>query len=78
MMSEITGKFRNKYVYYPKGESKTCLIHGPRHSSDECKGLEDFGYKYVKRIPTKELRHDHVPRNKLNRQKYNNAIVNRE
>ena len=28
-MSESTGKRRKIYVDHPKGESKTCLIHGP-------------------------------------------------
>ena len=39
-MSESTGKRRKMYVYHPKDGSKlTCLIHGPGHSSDECKVL---------------------------------------
>ena len=25
-----------------------CIIHGPRHKSDECKVLGDFGSKYSK------------------------------
>ena len=35
------------------GSKLTCLIHGPGHSPDECKVLNDFGSKYTKIIPTK-------------------------
>ena len=58
-MSESSGKLRKSYVYHPKDRSKlTCLIHGPGHSSDECKVLVDFGSKYSKSRPTKECGHD--------------------
>ena len=33
-MSEISGKRRNIYVDLPKGDSKTCLTHGPGHLLD--------------------------------------------
>ena len=58
------------------GKSKTCLIHGPRHSSDECKALGDFGSNYSKKRPTKDRRHDLVPRYKFSRHQEHNAIVN--
>ena len=51
-MSERVGKRRKRYVDYLTGKSKTCLIHGPSHSSYECKVLRDFGSKYVKIIHT--------------------------
>ena len=58
------------------GESKICIIHGPRHYSDECKVLGDFGAKYSKGKPTKDRRNNLVPRNKFKGQQENNAIVN--
>ena len=76
-MSESAGKRRKIYVDYPKGKYKpTCLIHGPRNSSDECKVLGDCGSKYVKSRPTKDRRQNTAPRKKFNRQQENNAIVN--
>ena len=74
-MNLSTGKRIKIYVDYPKGESKTCLIHGPRNSSDECKVLGDFGSKYVKSRPTKDHGNDPLPGNKFNRQQDNNDIV---
>ena len=48
-MSESTVKCRKRYVDHPRDISKgTSLIHGPGHSSDECKVLGDFDYKYSK------------------------------
>ena len=61
---------------FPSGKSKNCLIHGPGHSSYECKVLRDFGDKYVKGKPTKNRGNHTVPRNKFNRQQENNSIVN--
>ena len=76
-MSEISGKNRKRYVDHPKDRSKpTCLIHGPRHSSDERKVLGDLGSKYAKISPTKDPMHGTANRNKFNSQKQNNAIVN--
>ena len=75
-MSENAGKRRNIYVDYLAGRYRNCLIHGHMHSSDECEVLGDFGSKYVKIIPTKDLRNDPVPRNKCNRKKENNDFVN--
>ena len=78
-MSESAGKRRYIYIDYPKGNSKTiCLIHGPIHSSDECKVLGDFDSKYVIKRHTKDFGHDTVKINKFNRQQDNNAIVNSE
>ena len=42
-MSESGGKHRKRYVDHPKDRSKlNCLIHGPGHSSDECKVVGDL------------------------------------
>ena len=54
----------------------TSIIHGPRHSSYEWKILADFGSKYSKIRPTKECWHGTATKNKFNRKKENNAIVN--
>ena len=75
-MSKSSDNHRKTYVDYSAGMSKTCLIHGPGNSSDECKILGDFGCKYVKSIPTKDRGHDTVPGNKFNRQKEHNSIFN--
>ena len=53
-MGESAGKSRKRYVDCLLGESKTFLIHGPVHSSDECKVLGDFGDKCAKVKPTKD------------------------
>ena len=53
----------------------TCLAHVPEHSSDECKVLGDFGSKYTKGIPTKDLRQEPATKKTIRRQKENNAIV---
>ena len=54
-MSESAGKYIKRYVDHPKDRSKlTCIIHGPGNSSDECKMLGDFGYKYFGIRPTKD------------------------
>ena len=55
---------------------KTCLIHGPRYSSDECNVLGDFDAKYAKRKPTKDNGNHPIPRKKINRQMENTAIIN--
>ena len=49
-------------------ESKTCLIHGPGNSSDECKVLGEFGDKYAKGKPKKDYGNRPIPRKKINRQ----------
>ena len=64
-MSESSSKSIKRYVYHMKGVSKhTCLAHGPGHSSDECKVLGDFGYKYSKIRPIKDRGND--PQIKIN------------
>ena len=51
--SESSGKRRKRHVDHLRDRSKhTFLIHGPGHSSDECKVLVDFGSKYCKNRPT--------------------------
>ena len=58
-MSNIAYKRRKMYVDHPKDRSKpTCIVNGPVNSSDECKILGDYGYKYSKSSPTKERWHE--------------------
>ena len=64
---ESAGKHRKSYVDRPTGKLKTCLIHGPGHSSEECKVLGDFGTKYAKSRPTEDHGNSPVPRKKINR-----------
>ena len=66
-MIDRYGKRRKRYVDHPRGDFKTCIMHGPGHSSVECKVLGDFGSKYVKIRPTKDRGHDPIPRNEFNR-----------
>ena len=55
--SESSYKHRKRYVEHNKDRSQlSCLIHGPGHSSDECKVLGFFGTKYAKGEPTKDCR----------------------
>ena len=76
MKDRSTGKLRKQYVYRSKSESKTCLIHGRGHSSDECNVLGDCGAKYVNGNPIRYHNNNHIPREKINRQLENNAIIN--
>ena len=59
---ENAGKRRKRHVYSPTGKSKTCMIHGPGHSSEECKVLGDCGDKYSNSRPTKNRGSNHIPR----------------
>ena len=38
------------------------MIHGPGHSSDECKVLKTFGTKYAASQPTKDQGSNPIPR----------------
>ena len=54
---EISYKQRKRYVHHNKDRSHLCcLIHGPGHSSDECKVFGGFGTKCAKGGPTKYCR----------------------
>ena len=64
-MGGSAGKRKKQYVDRPMGKSKTCLINGPRHSSDKCKVLGDFGAKNAKGNPTKDHGNHTTPRKKL-------------
>ena len=75
-MGESSDKRRKIYVYRSTGEMKTCLIHIPGHSSDECKVLVDFCANYAKGRHTKDHNNYPVPRRNFNRRKGNNAIIN--
>ena len=55
-------KRRKQYVDRSKSESKTCMIHGDEHSSDECKVLGEFGTKYAASYPTKDRGSNLIPR----------------
>ena len=44
---DSAGKSRKRYVDSLTNKSKTYLIHDPRHSSEGCKVLGDFGTKYA-------------------------------
>ena len=56
---------QKRYVDRLKSESKTCFIHSPGHSSDECKVLGDFGTKYAKIKTTKDHLNHTIPRGEL-------------
>ena len=65
-MSAITGKHTQRYVDNLQDRSKlTCIIHGPGNSQDEYKLLGDFGTKYAKVRPTKDLRQEHETKKSL-------------
>ena len=75
-MSESADNRRKIYVYYPKGKYKpTCLIHGPGHSSDECKVLGGLGSKYSKIRLTKDHGQEPETNKKFNINQEKNAIV---
>ena len=65
-MSESAGNRRKGCVDHPLGKSKTCLIHIPVHSYDECEVLVDVAAKFVVGKPTKDRRIHTVPINKSN------------
>ena len=66
-----------KYVDHTNDILNTaCIIHGPGNSSDECKVLGDFGYKYDIIRPTKDRGNYLANKKKFNRQKQNNDIFN--
>ena len=62
---ESAVKRRKRHVGSLTGKSKTCLIHGPRNSSEEFKVLGDFGTKYANSRPTKDRGGSPVLRKKL-------------
>ena len=62
---ESTGKRWKWYVDCSKIESKTCIIHVPRHSYDECSFLGDFGANCVKSKPTKDHGNHTIQRKKI-------------
>ena len=75
-MSDSTGKHRKGYVDCKKYRFKiTCLIHGLRHLSDECKVLRDLGYNYSKSRSNNNRGQEPVIKKKFNRQEKNNDIV---
>ena len=74
---ERAGNRRKRHLDSPSGKSKTCLIHGPVYSSEECKVLGDFETKYANIRPNKDRGSNPVPRGEFNRQMENNDIVNK-
>ena len=75
-MGERDGKHRKRYADGPSCELKTCLIHSPRYSYDECMVRGDFGDKYAKGNPNKNHGNNPVQREKIKRQQENNALIN--
>ena len=76
-MSYITVNLSKRYLDHTKDRSKPiCIIHGPGHSSDECKVLGDLGSKYAKSMTTKDRGRDLEKQNKFKGQQDNNAIFN--
>ena len=75
-MGERTGKRRKQYVDRSKRKLKTYSIHGPGHSSDECKVLGDFGAMYANSKPTKDCGNHPIPREKSNIQPENSVVDN--
>ena len=75
-MSESTGNNRKRYVDHLKDRSKlTCLVHGPRNTSYECKVLGEFGSKHSKVRPTRDHMKDSTTKNKFYIQQENYYIV---
>ena len=53
-MGMRASKGKQIYIDHPRYRSKlTCLIHGPGHSSDECRVINYFDTKYEKCRPFK-------------------------
>ena len=70
------GKRRKRYVYLPNNESKTSIIHGLGHSSDECKILGEFENKYTAAQTTKDRGRKPVRRKIFQKKQENHAIIN--
>ena len=78
-MSESAENCRKSYVDHLKDRSKLISpIHGPGHSSDECKVLGEFVSDYSKSMPTKDHGQDPTKMKKFNRKQYNNSFFWRE
>ena len=45
------GKLKRNYVGHPSdaptGAKNTCILHGPRHSSEECKVLQEYSKTFA-------------------------------
>ena len=75
-MGKHAGRCKKRYVDCPIEISQlTCLIHGPGHSSDECKVLDNFGTKYAKCRPFKESRVNPTTKKKYKKKQQVNSIV---
>ena len=62
---QSSGKHRKRYIDHTNDRPKlTCFIHGPGHSSDECKFLVEFGSKYSKIRYTKDCGNEPVSNKK--------------
>ena len=72
----IAGKHKKLHVDSLSGKSKTCLIHVPRHYSEEFRVLGYFETKFANSIPTKNRGSNPVPRGEINKQQEWNGIVN--
>ena len=64
-----SGKRCKQHVDHSKSASKTCMIHGVGHSSDECKILGKFGDNYAAAQSTKDQGRDPISRKRYHKKK---------
>ena len=69
-------KRRKQYVDRLKSASKTCMIHGPGHSSDECNFLGEFVTKYAAAHYAKYHGSNPIPRNIFQKKQDDHTIIN--
>ena len=75
-MSNKADKSRKRYLDHTEDILKlTCHIHGPGHSSYECKVLVESGTEYAKGRPTKDHRQEPATKKKIGIQQEKNAII---
>ena len=74
-MDGSAGKRCKQHVDFSKSKSKTCMIFGTRHSSEECKVLGGFGTNYSAAQPTNDRGSNPAPKKSQIRQE-NHAIIN--
>ena len=71
-----SGKRCKRYVDCLKSASKTCMIPGTGHSSDEFKALGEFGTKYYAAQHTNNRGRDPIPKKRLQKKQENQTIIN--
>ena len=78
-MVKRAGKCKQRYVNHPRDWLQlTYLIYGPGHSSDEWKGIYDFGTKYAKVRNFKKRSQEPTSNKDIGKNKDVNAIVQQE